>query len=62
MAEVEGRVVGAHLPHPGDPVAVAGQGVVWYTGQFYALSFLQTTLQVDLQKASMIIAVANWVQ
>ncbi len=38
--------------------ATAGQGVVWYTGQFYALSFLQTTLQVDLQKASMIIAVA----
>ena len=27
--------------------AVAGQGVVWYTGQFYVLFFLQTTLQVD---------------
>ncbi len=24
-----------------------GQGVVWYTGQFYALFFLQTTLKVD---------------
>src|SRR5207244_2299955 len=23
--------------------ATAGQGIVWYTGQFYALSFLQTT-------------------
>ncbi|HEY0193068.1 MAG TPA: MFS transporter [Kofleriaceae bacterium] len=27
--------------------AVAGQGVVWYTGQFYALLFLQSTLHVD---------------
>jgi MFS family permease len=27
--------------------ATAGQGVVWYTGQFYALYFLQTTLKVD---------------
>jgi MFS family permease len=38
--------------------ATAGQGVVWYTGQFYALSFLQTTLKVDLEHASMIIAAA----
>jgi MFS family permease len=27
--------------------ATAGQGVVWYAGQFYALYFLQTTLKVD---------------
>jgi MFS family permease len=27
--------------------AVAGQGVVWYTGQFYVLFFLQNTLHVD---------------
>jgi MFS family permease len=27
--------------------ATAGQGVVWYTGQFYALFFLGTTLKVD---------------
>jgi MFS family permease len=27
--------------------ATAGQGVVWYTGQFYALFFLQITLKVD---------------
>ena len=26
---------------------VMGQGVVWYTGQFYALFFLQSILQVD---------------
>ena len=26
--------------------ATAGQGVVWYTGQFYALFYLQTILKV----------------
>jgi MFS family permease len=38
--------------------ATAGQGIVWYTGQFYALSFLQTVLKVDLVKASIVVAVA----
>ncbi|MEA2240329.1 MAG: hypothetical protein QOC81_5053 [Thermoanaerobaculia bacterium] len=38
--------------------ATAGQGIVWYTGQFYALSFLQTVLKVDLAKASIIVAAA----
>jgi MFS family permease len=38
--------------------ATAGQGIVWYTGQFYALSFLQTALKIDLAKASIIVAVA----
>src|SRR6185295_15372673 len=27
--------------------ATAGQGVVWYTGQFYALFFLTITLKLD---------------
>ena len=27
--------------------ATAGQGVVWYTGQFYALFFIQITLKLD---------------
>ena len=27
--------------------ATAGQGVIWYTGQFYALFFLQITLKLD---------------
>ncbi|HEX3158815.1 MAG TPA: MFS transporter [Gemmatimonadaceae bacterium] len=36
----------------------AGQGVVWYTGQFYALFFLQSTLKVPYQTAYMLIAVA----
>jgi MFS family permease len=38
--------------------ATAGQGVVWYTGQFYALTFLMTTLKVDWLPAYVIISVA----
>ena len=30
--------------------ATAGQAVVWYTGQFYALFFLQTELKVDVRR------------
>ena len=36
--------------------ATAGQGVVWYTGQFYALFFLQNTLKLDFQTAYALIA------
>ncbi|HEX3697520.1 MAG TPA: MFS transporter [Polyangia bacterium] len=36
----------------------AGQAVVWYTGQFYALFFLTKTLQVDAQTANILIAVS----
>ena len=38
--------------------ATAGQGVVWYTGQFYALTFLQKPLNLDWRLAYTIIAVA----
>jgi MFS family permease len=38
--------------------ATAGQGIVWYTGQFYALSFLQSVMKVDIVKSSIIVAVA----
>jgi MFS family permease len=38
--------------------ATAGQAVVWYTGQFYALSFLQNSMKMDLTQASIIVAVA----
>jgi MFS family permease len=38
--------------------ATAGQAVVWYTGQFYALFFLQTVLKVPLATAYLIVAVA----
>ena len=35
---------------------VAGQAVVWYTGQFYALFFLQSILRVDMFAANVLIA------
>ena len=35
--------------------ATAGQGVVWYTGQFYALFFLQITLKLDFKTTYMLI-------
>ena len=38
--------------------AVAGQAVVWYTGQFYALFFLEKTLRVDGATANILIAIA----
>ena len=36
----------------------AGQAVVWYTGQFYALFFLTQSLKVDNATANILIAVA----
>ncbi|MSP61337.1 MAG: MFS transporter [Myxococcales bacterium] len=38
--------------------ATAGQGVVWYTGQFYALTFLQKPLNLDWRLAYLLVAVA----
>lgn len=38
--------------------ATAGQGVVWYTGQFYANFFLQTVLGIDMTTANSIVATA----
>ncbi len=38
--------------------ATAGQGIVWYTGQFYALSFLQSVMKIDIVKSSIIVAIA----
>lgn len=38
--------------------ATAGQGVVWYAGQFYALFFLQSILNVDTTSSNYIIAIA----
>ncbi len=36
----------------------AGQAVVWYTGQFYALFFLTQTLKLDAATSNIVIAVA----
>jgi MHS family proline/betaine transporter-like MFS transporter len=38
--------------------AAAGQGVVWYTGQFYALSFIQKTCNIEFVQSNFIIAIA----
>src|SRR6267378_158073 len=38
--------------------ATAGQGVVWYTGQFYALFFLTITLKLDGQTAYTLIGLS----
>ncbi|NHQ60178.1 MHS family MFS transporter [Chlorobium sp. BLA1] len=38
--------------------ATAGQGVVWYTGQFYALSFLQNACNIEFVQSNIIISIA----
>jgi len=38
--------------------ATAGQGVVWYTGQFYALTFIQKTCSIELSQSYYIIGIA----
>ena len=38
--------------------ATAGQGVVWYTGQIYALFYLQTILKVNSRSANYIVAIS----
>jgi MFS family permease len=38
--------------------ATAGQGVVWYTGQFYALTFLQAAMKVPWATAYTVMALA----
>lgn len=35
-----------------------GQGVVWYTGQFYAMSFLKTVMNIDAQQVDTLMGVA----
>jgi MFS family permease len=37
---------------------IAGQGVVWYTAQFYALFYLQTILNINSRTANIIVAIA----
>jgi MFS family permease len=38
--------------------ATAGQGVVWYTGQFYAMTFLEKTCSLEFVQTRNIIAIA----
>ncbi len=39
--------------------ATAGQGVIWYTGSFYALFYLQTVLKLNAHTAHVVVAVAT---
>lgn len=38
--------------------ATAGQGVVWYTGQFYALNFLKVVIGIEATQAEYIMGIA----
>ncbi|PSK94261.1 MFS transporter [Taibaiella chishuiensis] len=38
--------------------AAMGQGVVWYTGQFYALSFIQKTCNIESAQTDSLLAIA----
>lgn len=38
--------------------ATAGQGVIWYTSQFYALFYLQTILKMDFLTANVLVAIS----
>lgn len=38
--------------------ATAGQGVIWYTGQFYALSFIQKACNIEFVQSNVIVALA----
>jgi MFS family permease len=38
--------------------ATAGQGVIWYTGQFYALFYLQSVLKVNPKTSNIVVAIA----
>ena len=41
--------------------AVMGQGVVWYTGQFYAMSFMQKVMNVDSAQVDSLMATSLFV-
>ncbi len=38
--------------------AAMGQGVVWYTGQFYSMSFMKTVMNLHSDQADMILGIA----
>ena len=38
--------------------ATMGQGVVWYTGQFYAMSFMEKTMNIDKEQVDSLLFIA----
>ena len=62
---LQGAADGSFLRYPNNKFvllallgATAGQGVVWYTGQFYALFFLMITLKLDYVTTYMLIGIS----
>src|SRR5438094_80149 len=43
----------------GEYGAAAGQGIDWYTGQVYALAYIQGVRKLDIVKASIVVAIAD---
>ncbi len=41
--------------------AVMGQGVIWYTGQFYAMSFMQKVMNINAEQVDSLMATALFV-
>ena len=41
--------------------AVMGQGVIWYTGQFYAMSFMQKVMNIDSAQVDTMMALALFI-
>ncbi|MXN90464.1 MFS transporter [Flavobacterium sp. Sd200] len=41
--------------------AAMGQGVVWYTGQFYAMSFLKTVMFIDSSQVDALLGIALFI-
>jgi MFS family permease len=58
LAEAFGRWENAKVALLALLGGTAGQAVVWYTGQFYALFFLTQTLKVDATTANILIALS----
>jgi MFS family permease len=58
LSEAFGQWKNAKIAILALPGLTAGQAVVWYSGQFYALFFLQNVLKVDLQTVNILIAIA----
>ena len=58
LAEAFGRWINLKIVIIALTGAVMGQAVVWYTGQFYALFFLERMLRVDGATTNILIAIA----
>src|SRR5690606_18987875 len=58
LSEASGKWTKAKIALIARFALIAGQAVVWYCGQFYALFFLQNVLNVENQSANIMVAIA----